>query len=277
LDQPGPHGSLRPAPATADPVERGIVAGTAVAVVTFDEVLDRCLRAAREGGGRIRVHFCTTHTLVEAEADPSLRGLLEASDAIAAPDGLPLVWVLRRRGMRVERVCGPDFLPALADRGREIGARHFFFGGEPGVAEDLARKLSARYPGLVVAGTWCPPFRSLTPDEDREEVARINDARPDFVWVGLGSPKQDHWLAEHRDRLDAAALFAVGAAFNFHTGRVRRAPRWMQRTGTEWLFRLVSEPRRLARRYAVANTRFIALLFRDLRRSRTTRRAAAGR
>lgn len=253
--------------------QRAQVAGTQVAAVTFEGVLERALDAARDtSDDRFRVHFCTTHTLVEAADDPTLRALLEAPDAIAAPDGMPLVWALRRRGGSVERVCGPDFLPALADRGRAIGARHFFYGGEPGVAESLAASLVERYPGMIVAGVWCPPFRRLTPEEDQAEMDRINAVRPHFVWVALGSPKQDHWVAEHRDGLNAAVLFAVGAAFNFHVGRIRRAPGWMQRTGTEWLFRLASEPRRLARRYAVANSRFVLLVAREWRSGRSRRR-----
>src|SRR4029079_13242055 len=122
-------------------------------------------------------------------------------------------------------------------------------GGGPGVPDGLAARLTATYPGLRVAGTLSPPFRPLSAEEDAAIVAQINAAKPDYVWVGLGAPKQDLWVAEHRPRLDAAALLAVGAAFDFHAGRRGRAPRWMQRSGTEWLFRLVTEPRRLAGRY----------------------------
>lgn len=249
---------------TPTPTPRYPVAGTRIAAVTMASALDLCLAAVADGR-RLNVHFCTTHTLVEAADDPLLRARLERPDAVACPDGMPLVWVGRLAGVEVERVCGPDFMPALFDRGREIGARHAVYGGAPGVAEELAARLVARYPGAEVVLTASPPFRPLTDEEDAAEVARLNAAAPDFVWVGLGSPKQDHWLATHRDRLDAAVLFAVGAAFDFHAGRLRRAPRWMQRTGTEWLFRLVSEPRRLLRRYSVTNTRFVLLLLRSRR------------
>jgi N-acetylglucosaminyldiphosphoundecaprenol N-acetyl-beta-D-mannosaminyltransferase len=135
--------------------------------------------------------------------------------------------------------------------------------------EELARRLGKTYPGLRVAGTLSPPFRPLSPAEDEAIVALINSAAPDFVWVGLGAPQQDLWVASHRSRLNAAALLAVGAAFDFHAGTRRRAPGWMQRSGTEWLFRLAMEPRRLARRYTVVNARFLRLVLEDAIRRRS--------
>jgi N-acetylglucosaminyldiphosphoundecaprenol N-acetyl-beta-D-mannosaminyltransferase len=239
------------------------VIGTWVAALTLPDAVE-LLASAPADGRRLRAHFCTTHTLVEAHDDPVLRDALNAEESVAAPDGMPLVWVGRAMGRRVGRVCGPDLMPALIDRSRRTGGRHFFYGGAPGVAERLAAELAERYPGLEVVGTHSPPFRPLTEDEDRDEVAMINAARPDFVWVGLGSPKQDHWVAGHRPHLDAAVLLAVGAAFDFHSGSLRRAPVWMQRTGTEWLFRLLAEPRRLLRRYTVTNSRFAWLLIRQI-------------
>ena len=248
------------------------VAGVRVAAFTFEEAIELLLDAP--GNRRLGVHFCTTHTVVEANDQAWLRAGLNADDAIAAPDGMPLVWVGRAGGQHVERVCGPDAMLALMDRGRARGARHYLYGGAAGVPEQLAQRLQGRVPGLVIAGTWSPPFRPLTPDEDAAEVARINDARPDYVWVGLGSPKQDRWVMEHRQRLTASVVLAVGAAFDFHSGNLRRAPRWMQRTGTEWIFRLLAEPRRLAKRYTVTNSRFAFLLARQFlsgrRRSRPT-------
>jgi N-acetylglucosaminyldiphosphoundecaprenol N-acetyl-beta-D-mannosaminyltransferase len=243
--------------------DRFRVIETRITAFDLDEAV-RLFLEARSSGTRLRAHFCTTHTLVEASDNAMLREALNQPDAVAAPDGMPLVWVGRAMGRDVGRVCGPDLLPLLVDRGREAGARHFFYGGAPGVAERLAESLAARYPGLVVAGTHSPPFRPLTPDEDAAEVELINAAQPDFVWVGLGSPKQDLWIDSHRDRLDAAVLFAVGAAFDFHAGTLRRAPVWMQRTGTEWFYRLISEPRRLLKRYTVVNTRFVLLLGRQI-------------
>jgi N-acetylglucosaminyldiphosphoundecaprenol N-acetyl-beta-D-mannosaminyltransferase len=236
---------------------------TRIAALDLDQAVALFLDA-RASDARIRAHFCTTHTLVEAHDNERLRDALNGPDAVAVPDGMPLVWVGRAMGRRVGRVCGPDLMPLLVDRARAVGARHFFYGGGPGVAEELAARLAERYPGIEISGTLSPPFRALTPEEDAAEVSLINAARPDYVWVGLGSPKQDLWIADHRSRLDAPVLFAVGAAFDFHSGGLRRAPVWMQRTGTEWLFRLYSEPRRLLRRYTVVNTRFVLLLVRQI-------------
>jgi N-acetylglucosaminyldiphosphoundecaprenol N-acetyl-beta-D-mannosaminyltransferase len=238
------------------------VVETKIAAFDLDEAVALYL-AAPASGARLRGHFCTTHTLVEATDNPRLQEVLNHDRAVAAPDGMPLVWVGRAMGRQVGRVCGPDLMPLLIDRARAHGARHFFYGGAPGVADKLAERLSERFPGLVVAGTHSPPFRQLTAEEDAAEVELINAARPDYVWVGLGSPKQDLWIADHRDRLDASVLFAVGAAFDFHSGGLSRAPRWMQRTGMEWLYRLLAEPRRLLYRYTVVNTRFLMLVARQ--------------
>ena len=176
---------------------------------------------------------------------------------------MPLVWLGRAAGRPVERVCGPDFMPALIEHGIGAGRTHFFYGGAPGVPEALAARLMDTYPGLRVAGTLSPPFRSLSVDEESSIIDIINAAAPDYVWVGLGTPKQDLWLAAHRPRLNASALIAVGAAFDLLAGRRRRAPRWMQRTGTEWIYRLAMEPRRLAGRYTRVNARFVQLLVQD--------------
>jgi N-acetylglucosaminyldiphosphoundecaprenol N-acetyl-beta-D-mannosaminyltransferase len=140
------------------------------------------------------------------------------------------------------------------------GARHFFYGGNPGVAEDLASRLAQEFPRLVIAGTYCPPFRLLTEDELDGVAARINDSRADIVWVGLSTPKQERWIHSIRERLEVGVLVSVGAAFDFHTERIRVAPRWMQRGGLEWFFRLTQEPRRLWRRYALNNPTFAALV-----------------
>ena len=239
--------------------------GIRINTAPFAVVLDRIL-SAPASGERLSLHFATAHTLAEAQENESLRAAL--GQGLVQPDGMPLVWLGRAAGHPVERVCGPDFMPALIERGIASGRRHYFYGGEPGVPEALAERLAERYPGLHVAGTYSPPFRALSPAEEDEVVARINAARPDYVWVGLGTPKQDLWLATHRARLDASALLAVGAAFDFLAGRRRRAPRWMQRSGTEWIYRLATEPRRLGSRYTRVNARFLRLVIADrLRRN----------
>jgi N-acetylglucosaminyldiphosphoundecaprenol N-acetyl-beta-D-mannosaminyltransferase len=253
---------------SAVPVVR--IGGIPIAAVTYEGFL-RIALTAPAAGQRLRVHFCSAHTIVESQGDETLRVALKHG-ALNVPDGVPLVWLGRSRGFEIERVCGLDALPDVADRGREFGARHFFYGGGQGVADTLAARLAEAYPGLVVAGTETPPFRPLTPEEDAAMVERLNAARPDYVWVGLGSPKQDLWLAEHRAKLDAAALMAVGAAFDIVGGFRPRAPRALQRAGLEWLFRLAHEPRRLARRYTVVNGRFLALAATDF----VTRRRLRG-
>ena len=242
--------------------------GVRINVLPFDDAVQVVLDAPSTGD-RLTLHFATVHSLVEANRSPQLRAVLNSD--ITEPDGVPLVWLARRRGILAERVCGPDFLPALVRRGVPLGRSHFFFGGAPCVPEELARRLGGAYPGVRITGTLSPPFRALTPDEEEALVAEINAARPDYVWVGLGAPKQDLWVAAHREQLGAAALLAVGAAFDFHAGRKRRAPRWMQRTGTEWLFRLLTEPRRLVGRYTVVNARFLWLVLKDELRRRYNR------
>src|ERR1035437_3090036 len=234
--------------------------GVRVNVAPFEDAVESVLNAP-DTVVRLAIHFANAHSMVEANRNPQVRAALNRD--VVEPDGMPLVLLARRRGFKAERVCGPDFMPALVRRGVPLGRSHFFFGGAPGVAEELARRLGKAYPGLRVAGTISPPFRELTPEEEESFVTEINAAKPDYVWVGLGAPKQDLWVAAHRESLEAAALLAVGAAFDFHSGRRRRAPRWMQRTGTEWLYRLLMEPRRLASRYTVVNARFLWLVFKE--------------
>jgi len=242
--------------------------GVRVNVASFDDAVEIVLNAP-DTGARLALHFANAHSMVEANRNPQLCSAMNAD--VVEPDGMPLVLLARRRGIKAQRVCGPDFMPALVERGVPLGRTHFFFGGAPGVPEELARRLSEAYPGLKVVGTMSPPFREPTAEEEEELVAEINAAKPDYVWVGLGAPKQDLWVASHRERLEASALLAVGAAFDFHSGRRRRAPHWMQRTGTEWLFRLLMEPRRLASRYTVVNARFLWLVLKEGLRRRPDR------
>lgn len=237
------------------------ILGVPVDAQRYEAALDALLAAGNEGGPR-RAHFATVHSVVESTSSSALREVFRSAWMVCT-DGMPLVWIARRRGAVAERVCGPDVMPALCDRGRASGLRHFFLGGGPGTAIMLAAKLSERFPGLVVAGTASPPFRALSEAEDAALVETINATRPDVVWVGLGSPKQDLWAAAHQGRLTCDLILAVGAAFDFHSGQLRRAPRWMRRFGLEWLFRLSMEPRRLFRRYVVTNTKFVAMLLRE--------------
>lgn len=230
--------------------------------LSFGEAVDTIL-SARDQSRHLSVHFCTAHTVVEASRSDALRQALNDPSSLNTSDGMPLVWIGRLQGRKVERVYGPETMLAVLDRGRSLGYRHYFFGGTADTVQLLIEKMRARFPGLCVAGFEAPPFRQLTPEEDRGVVQRMNGARPDCVWVGLGAPKQDLWVSEHRGRLSASALLAVGAAFDFHSGTKRQAPYWMQRSGLEWLFRLGSEPRRLWRRYTVVNVVFLSIVGRE--------------
>jgi N-acetylglucosaminyldiphosphoundecaprenol N-acetyl-beta-D-mannosaminyltransferase len=251
------------------------ILGISLQPMTFRGALTTFLDAARaRAAGSLRVHFLTVHTVVESQGNPALRSILNSAGSFVATDGMPLVWLARLHGAReARRVCGPDMMLAVVSRGREYGLRHYFYGGAEGVPEELARRLIGRYPGLEVVGTYSPFFRQLSAEEDANVVRRINDARPDVVWVGLGSPKQEFWVAEHQGRLDAPLLLAVGAAFDFHSGTVKRAPPLLQRTGLEWLYRLAAEPRRLWRRYTVTNLKFGWLVATDFVRSRARPKA----
>ena len=220
------------------------VLGVGISALTLAQARD--LVVAVRGQWR-RGYVCcgTAAGLTEARADPALRKIFNES-WLTTPDGMPLVW-LGPRG--VERVYGPDLMLAVCDAGRVSGLTHYFFGGVEGVAEALKQKLCARFPGLAVVGTFTPPFRPLDAGELAALRAEIARTRPDVIWVGLGTPKQEKFMAEHWQSLDAGVLIGVGAAFDFHSGRVRQAPRRVQRSGFEWCFRLCTEPRRLGPRF----------------------------
>ena len=200
------------------------------------------------------------HGVMESQVDVDVRRIHNQAGMVA-PDGMPLVWLGRLSGHNhVDRVYGPDLMLALCDRSTTKGYRHYFYGGDDGVPELLKSKLVNRFPGLNVVGTFSPPFRALSDEEDEKIVEDINDAEPDIVWVGLSTPKQERWMAAHVNRLKAPVLIGVGAAFDFHTGLKMQAPRWIQRGGLEWLFRLLTEPRRLWRRYLRNNPLFILMI-----------------
>ena len=242
---------------------RYVVLGVRVHAVTPRQTLERIERWIATHERRYVCH-ANVHGVIEAWRDPALRRVYNRAGLTVA-DGMPLVWVGHWRGYRaVRRVYGPDLMLELAAHAAEAGHRCYLYGGSSGVADALAATFRTRFPGLRIVGTDAPPFRPLTADEDAEAVRRINAARPDIVWVGLGCPRQERWMAAHRDQLDAAVLVGVGAAFDFHAGRVPQAPRWVMRIGLEWLFRLFQEPRRLWRRYLLYNTLFVALLLLEL-------------
>lgn len=204
-------------------------------------------------------YICVTgvHGVSEAQGDPAFRAILNRA-FLNTPDGMPMVWMGKLQGFPdMARVYGPDLMLLVCELSVRRGFTHFFYGGGPGVAEELQRRLQERFPGLKVAGTYTPPFRPLTPDEEAGLVRQVAALRPDMIWVGLSTPKQEKFMAQYWQKLDATLFFGVGAAFDFHAGRVRQAPRWMQRTGLEWFFRLLCEPRRLWKRYFKNNPLFL--------------------
>jgi len=196
-------------------------------------------------------YICVTpaHSIMDAYYDDGFRRILNSS-GLTTPDGMSVVWILKLQGHKeVDRVCGSDLMLAVCGYGTERHYRHYFYGGGPGVGEALASRLTNRFEGIQIAGIHSPPFRKLTDDEDQAEVEKINSTNPDIVWVGLGSPKQERWMAEHLGKIEAPVMIGVGAAFDFLSGKKPQAPRWIQRSGFEWLFRLATEPKRLWPRY----------------------------
>jgi N-acetylglucosaminyldiphosphoundecaprenol N-acetyl-beta-D-mannosaminyltransferase len=247
--------SIRPSIARVD------VLGVGISAIDMAQAVAEITRWVEEGEQH---YVCVTgvHGVMEARRDPELRRIHNAS-GLTTPDGMPMVWAGHRAGARnMRRVYGPDLMLALSELAARRGWSSFFYGGGPGVPDLLAERLGARFPGLRVAGTWSPPFRPLTAEEDQAIVERINRSGADLVWVGLSTPKQERWMAAHAGRLEAKALLGVGAAFDIHAGLLPQAPSWMQRLGLEWLYRLGREPKRLWRRYLRNNPRFVVEILR---------------
>ena len=215
------------------------------------------------------------HGIAEAHQNDAFRQILNSADLVV-PDGKPLVWLGRLHGHALRRrVYGPELMETFCrDSGNAY--RHFFYGGAPGVAEKLARVLHEKH-GIIVAGTYTPPFRPLSEGEEKELATIVEGAGPDVLWVGISSPKQEQWMYEHRYRLTVPVMLGVGAAFDMNSGNLRRAPGWMGEHGLEWLFRLVNEPRRLWRRYLITIPRVMWFVFLELfkfSKSQSTRRQA---
>jgi N-acetylglucosaminyldiphosphoundecaprenol N-acetyl-beta-D-mannosaminyltransferase len=215
---------------------------------------------------RERGYVCAApvHALMVAQDDPEMLAALRGS-TLVVPDGMPLVWAANLLGERLEdRVYGPELMLRYSDRCAERGHRVWLYGGrDQGSLVQLALSLRRRHPGIKIVGGYSPPFRALTADEEDALVEQINEANPDVLWIGIGVPKQEKWMAHMRDRLDVPVMCGVGAAFDFHAGRVPQAPRWMQERGLEWIYRIVQEPRRLLPRYLYFNPRFVVAFARQ--------------
>ncbi len=232
------------------------VLGVGISAINLDSAMAEISRALES---KIKGYVCVTgvHGVSEAQKDPQFRAILNRA-FLNTPDGMPMVWIGRLHGFRqVDRVYGPDLMLLVCQRSVERGYKHFFYGGAEGVAQELQRRFEACFPGIKIVGTYSPPFRPLNLAESEELIRRVAEAKPDIIWVGLSTPKQEKFAAEYLEKLDVTLLFGVGAAFDIHTRRVRQSPRWMQRAGLEWFFRLCCEPRRLGQRYLKNNPLFV--------------------
>jgi N-acetylglucosaminyldiphosphoundecaprenol N-acetyl-beta-D-mannosaminyltransferase len=233
-----------------------------LSVLTRQLLLDTVAKAVA-GRHRLRVAFCSVDTVVQCQRNEELAAAVNDFE-LASPDGMPLVWLSNLGGVaEIERVDGPNSMLAICEQGVALRYRHFFYGSTEETLSALEGRLRALLPGIQIAGSISPPFRPVTEAENEEIAERINRAQPDIIWVGLGMPKQELWIAQNAWRLEAPVILAVGAAFGFTAGLVKRAPRWMQRSGLEWLFRFSQEPRRLWRRYLLGNPYFVWLVVRD--------------
>jgi N-acetylglucosaminyldiphosphoundecaprenol N-acetyl-beta-D-mannosaminyltransferase len=261
--QPIPQRSPSATPAMTADVRARDLLGVPVSMVDYERaihVMDG-LVDAREPG---YVCAAPVHALIEARRDPEVLDALRGS-TLVVPDGMPLVWAANLLGEELgDRVYGPELMLRYSDRCAERGYRVWLYGGrDQGTLVQLALSMRRRHPGIQIVGGYSPPFRPLTDEEEADVVDQINEARPDVLWVGIGVPKQEKWMARMRDRLEVPVMCGVGAAFDFHAGRISMAPRWMQERGLEWIYRIAQEPKRLLPRYLYTNPRFLAAFARQ--------------
>lgn len=240
------------------------VLGVRVEAVQIPNAVSLIIAWARERGRPKTVSTTGMHGVIEAVHDREMARTLEATDLVVA-DGAPVMWMGRLHGHPMRRrVYGPELMLAVMQASAPLGLRHYFYGAAPGIAEELARRMTLRFPGIAVAGTHSPPMGPLTPRESPEVAAAIRGSKTDILWVGLGTPKQERWMLSRRDDLGVPVTITVGAAFDFHTDRVRQAPEWMRERGLEWFYRLCSQPRRLWRRYLLQGGDFALRIAFDL-------------
>lgn len=261
------HPQLSRVPSPAEPFIE--ILGSRVHLVSVTRTVDHIESWIESPGGRCRQIVVTGfHGLWEAYKKPQIRHILNSSD-LWAPDGIAPVWVARMLGHRnVDRAPGAEIMRNFLRRAGKTGYRSFFYGDTEGTLSALESTLSREYPGHKIVGTFSPPFRPLTPDEDRFIIERINAAQPDVLWVGLGMPKQDIWIHEHLERLNVPVAIGVGAAFSFLAGTVPRCPEWIGRNGFEWVYRFLKEPKKLWRRDLIDGPQFIFHLGLDLAKRR---------
>lgn len=243
---------------------RMVMLNTNIDAISWDAIINRVSSWAARGESRY-VCLCNVHSLVTGRRDIEFRRAVAEADT-AAPDGMPVAWLMRKRGVLLqERIDGPGLMWRYAQQAALDGTPVFLYGATTETLEKLSQRLRYSYPGLVIAGEYSPPFRALTVEEENNVVDMITLSKARVVFVGLGCPRQEIWMAKICERIPAV-LIGVGAAFDYHAGVLQRAPTWMQKRGLEWVYRLAAEPKRLWRRYCVTNTLFLYYLLRDRRK-----------
>jgi len=241
------------------PFPRVNVLGVGVHALNMQQTIEFLLDSIRQ---KRKGYVCVTgvHGIMEAQKNCRFRCTLNES-LLTTPDGMPTVWLGKMKGHRaMGRVFGPDLMIALCRESARLGLKHFLYGGVPTVAEQLKHNLETWFPGLEVVGTYTPPFRPLSFEEHFDLVRRVNTAKPDIIWVGLSTPKQERFMAEYISKFNCSLMLGVGAAFDLHTGRMTDSPEWVKRSGLQWAHRLIQNPRRLWRRYLINNPKFIAAI-----------------
>ncbi len=233
------------------------ILGIPLSVCTFQQAADCISGWVKEKSLHNTVIVANVHLITEAQNNTDLKAAFSVA-SLAVTDGMPLMWLAKKYNPAAERIVGVELMYALCKEGGRI----FLLGGAEGVAEDLGKQLSSQYP-VTIAGTACPPFRAWSAEEEGLLIAKINVMQPDILFVAFGAPKQELWMQKHRADLNIPVMIGVGAAFDYALGRLKRAPRWMQLAGLEWLYRLIQEPRRLLKRYAVSNMQFLWLVLRQ--------------
>src|ERR671924_583098 len=261
---------LAPSSSSTDGIRVREILGIPIAMTDYEgamDVMDRMI-ATRERG---YVVAAPVHAVMVGQDDPEMHAALLGS-TLTVPDGMPVVWAANLLGENLpDRVYGPELMRRYNHRCAERGYRVWLYGGrDQGSLVQLALSMRRKHPGVNVVGGYSPPFRPLTGEEEDAIVEQINETQPDVLWVGIGVPKQEKWMAQMRHRLEVPVMCGVGAAFDFHSGRVSQAPRWMQQRGLEWIYRIAQEPRRLLPRYLYYNPRFLAAMGRQLVRERAS-------
>ncbi len=240
------------------------ILGVKVNLENYDSAIERVEEHINRRYPTGYVTLMSANNLVNAQRNQLFKEIGNKT-YLSLPDGISLVWIARYKGAKKIKtnIRGTDFMYKLFERTFQKKYKHFFYGGKKGVAVQLKGIFENKFSRIKIVGTYCPPFRKLTEEEDRKICEIINSSGTDIVWVGLSTPKQEYWMYGHKDKLNVSLMIGVGAAFDFHTGNVKEAPRWMQSNGLEWIFRLFTEPRRLSKRYLIGNSLLMYWLIRE--------------